>query len=307
MTVTAASTLGTGQPGVWRAWDLTPAQHLDSVRQVESIIARARRRGFTGQVTVAGRARLVQQDDPLLGAREVVVVRSWFEGHPAAYGGWEMLATVESLTGGGTRVHAAAGAARVWDVDQSGVRSGVCERCGTERPGRRVTYLLARPGHRSPVCVGASCLRGFVGVGAPVFVGEWDLAEQLGWGVAGQSWPSAFTVPTVLAYGFAATGAFGWRGARVTSARVMAALSGRGDPATLRTKTALADHIGRGRDWAAAVVASREPDREVLPLVARVAPWGAVTARQVPEVVREIPRLLRHSAAGREVLRGETG
>ena len=168
---------------------------------------------------------------------------------------------MESRTGGGTRVHAAAGAARVWDVDQSGVRSGVCERCGTERPGRRVTYLLARPGHRSPVCVGASCLPGFVGVGAPVFVGEWDLAEQLGWG----------------------------------------------DPATLRSKTALADHIGRGRDWAAAVVASRDPDREVLPLVARVAPWGAVTARQVPEVVREIPRLLRHSAAGREVLRGETG
>lgn len=280
--------LGDVVDGGGRSWEVGLQKYWESVAAVPGVLARACARGFTGTFMVSGQPRLVPREVPGLGWLDVVVVRVWFEGEAPQYGDWRILGSV-GLDGSRVRVEPAAGTRL--NLEREGLQVGMCGHCHTRRLRRVQTLLLGSAGGQASMCVGKTCMTQVLGVRA-VFLGDADLAGDLGWGV--EDWLPMFTVESVVAAGYAAAAAFGWvPGTSVwsTARRVRAALGGDRSEATRRTRAEMAPHLGQGWRVARSLAHSLAPGR-VDPLVASVAPSGTASLEEVPVIVAGLGALL---------------
>ncbi len=231
-------------------WTLTPEQYHATVEKIAAINRRAERRGFTGHLEVTA-VRATEQvgryPDPI---RERVIYRTTLTGTPPAYGGWQLLAAIDTLPtldGGHEFILRCAPGVDDSDVDRSRLHPGACEHCNTHRPTRRHTFLVRHLDRGELKQVGSTCLKDFLGwTGTPVFLSITEAAADLeaGFGAA----VDEYTPQTILAYAHAAIEAFGWAPAsfdQPTKTVVDDALFGRGRRAE-EIRQALSPHLAAG-------------------------------------------------------------
>lgn len=198
--------------------ELSVAEFTAWQHKTEALNARARKRGFSGRLSLAGRRTVVVNDGTprrfpqYPQGAQVVRVEAELLGEPPQYGGWTLLArldVVPAVAGGspGWVVRCAPGADEDL-VDRQRLRPGWCDHCRTSRPSRRRLYAVHEPEAGQTLQVGSTCLRDFTGWStAPVFLSTEEVVEQLPRGGGG---PDAFTPDYVLGVAIAAVEAAGW-------------------------------------------------------------------------------------------------
>lgn len=149
---------------------LSSAELAATRTKLERINARAKKKGFTGDLTLT--AVPATRTERTEGGIEVTVHGFEVEvtGSPAKYEGWSFVATIDDLGDAGVVVRCAPGAP---EVDHSTITPGVCDHCHTTR-ARRHTYLVIHEDGRT-MQVGKSCMKDFLGWNTlPVFISEED-------------------------------------------------------------------------------------------------------------------------------------
>lgn len=210
--------------------ELSVAEFAAWQQKTESLNARARKRGWSGRLSLTGRqVRVINTGVPARFPRypygaEVVRVEVELQGEPPRYGGWTLLARLDALAAEdgstGWVVRCAPGVEESL-VDRGQLRAGWCDHCRTRRPGRRRLFAVHHPETGQTLQVGSTCLKDFTGHNVqPPFYSVDEVVEQLGALGGGQD---AFTPAYVLAVAIAAVEVVGW---------VPRSASGAGRPAT---------------------------------------------------------------------------
>lgn len=223
--------------------ELSVAEFAAWQQKTESLNARARKRGWSGRLSLTGRqVTVVNTGTPArfplypYGA-EVVRVEAEVQGEPPRYGGWTLLARLDALVAedgsAGWVVRLAPGVDEAL-VDREQLRAGWCDHCRTSRPARRRLYAVHQSETGQTLQVGSTCLKDFTGWSvAPVFVSVEEVVEQLGSVGGGEE---AFTPAYVLGVAIAAVEEAGWVPRSASSERrpatadlVLTFLVGRGE------------------------------------------------------------------------------
>lgn len=158
---------------------ISPADFEATSAKIRKINDRAKKRGFTGSITLtAERVEVASKDD--YGFDRVDV---WFDveltGEPPRYNGWTFVATLDWDEHAGLIVRTAPGAD---PIDRSSLNQGFCDHCKTNRQ-RNNTYLVHNDETGQQLQVGSTCIKDFLGWDASVvFVDEDSVASDLGLG-----------------------------------------------------------------------------------------------------------------------------
>lgn len=183
---------------------LTAPEYFATVEKIAKVNERAAKKGFTGRLEVVGEKRTVTEKDALGFERSYVVFDTEVTGEAPSYGGWSFVARVDAVGDSFTL----ATAPGVEHVDRSSVRPGHCDHCKANR-ARKNTMLVRNDETGEIVNVGSTCIKDFLGWDASVvFLSEDDVEREID-GIRG-SFEREYDVPTILAYAYAATRAFGW-------------------------------------------------------------------------------------------------
>jgi hypothetical protein len=196
-----------GPPGDPVGWMLTPAELDATEAKIATINERARRRGFTGRITVE--SHQVQRTSINQVGLEVTEIRyaTTLTGEAPCYNGWTLLATLDWDSAEDLIVRTAPG---VTSVNREGLEPGYCAHCKTTRR-RYNTYLVGNTTTGEQVQVGSTCIRDFLGwPGGVVFYDTRSVSEEVDGALGGCAYEPTFTTLTVLAAAWAATTTFGY-------------------------------------------------------------------------------------------------
>lgn len=193
-----------------RRWTLLPEEFEELKGRVGKINDRAVRRGFTGTMELTGSRRMATSNGPGGVTRTYPVVDATLVGSPPAYGGWRLLAAVDSVPGesgsAGFVVRSSPGVGDI-SVDRSILQPGRCQHCGSRRANRKYTYLVESQETGEQLQVGSTCLKDFLGWEVmPPFVEAPSLDDMSGSG----SFLRSYDPVTVVAAAVAAKELYEW-------------------------------------------------------------------------------------------------
>lgn len=253
------------------------SESLDATRaKLEQINARARRKGFTGNLEIqATRVEVPITVDGIHIGHEVRY-DTVITGEPPQYGGWSFVAAVDKV-GDGMVVRRAPGTNEI-ELDREKIVPGECDHCGTTRR-RNATFIVRHAATGETKQVGATCIKDFTGWdGRPVFISESSVEDELSgvWGRFDATFQEP-TTSTVLAAAIAIVDTYGYqRGS--TSELVFDLLYGTTKHAQeLRANIRV---VGPERvDEVVSTILAQEPDSEYMENLHAILRSGAVSWR----------------------------
>lgn len=209
-------------------WTLTPSEFTATQTKVDTINARAVKRGFSGRIEVTGTYREVEEKDATGLPRTRVVVDTEITGEAPSYNGWTFLAAVDTVDteDGPAFVLRRAPGVPESNVDRSTLTPGHCAHCEVTRSNRRYTYLVRHTETSETVQVGSTCIKDFTGwQGKPVFIDLDAVESELESSLTGGGRPD-YTPETVVALAWAISRRYGWEAGGGTRGRVESYLYG---------------------------------------------------------------------------------
>lgn len=120
-------------------WELTPSELSATRDKLAKLNERARKRGFTGLLDIDAVRREISTIGPLGRPITTVVYDVVISGEPPSYGGWNLLAAVDTVPAADGSVNYVVRQAPGIEeslIDRSILKPGQCQHCNTLRPGR---------------------------------------------------------------------------------------------------------------------------------------------------------------------------
>lgn len=186
------------------AWKLTRDELEATKAKIESINAKASKKGLSGRLTVEANEVTVTKS---IAGIEVSEIRweTLVTGEPPKHNGWVFLASLEWIETGVITRNAPGSNVM---VDREALKPGHCDHCGYNRK-RKTTYVVLNESTGKQVQVGSSCLKDFLGwSGTVVFFDENTVQQEVsscsGWGTP------EFTTESIIAVTWACVKAFGY-------------------------------------------------------------------------------------------------
>lgn len=152
------------------------AEFEATAAKVKKINERARKRGFTGRITLDAQQVVVESTDEFGFQRTEI----WFDvelgGEAPSYNGWTFQATLAWDEAAGLVVRSAPGAD---PINRAQLQENHCDHCDTAR-FRKETYVVRNIETSEQLQVGSTCIKDFLGwTGSIVFFNEDALGQEL--------------------------------------------------------------------------------------------------------------------------------